>query len=38
VKRVRQFNYIPGKKMTKYREALLREYRLLIPKEKAEQR
>lgn len=38
VKRVRQLNYIPGKKMTEYREALLREYRLLVPKEKREQK
>ena len=29
VKRVQQFNYIPSKKMTEYREALLREYRML---------
>jgi len=33
IKRVRQFNYIPGRKMTEYREALLREYRLLVPRE-----
>ena len=29
IKRVRQFNYIPTKKMTEYREALLREYKML---------
>jgi len=29
VKRVQQFNYIPSKKMPEYREALLREFRLL---------
>jgi hypothetical protein len=34
VKRLQQFNYIPGKKMTEYREALLREYRMLAPGEK----
>jgi len=34
VKRVRDFNYIPGKKMAEYREALLREYRMLVPGEK----
>jgi len=31
IKRVRQFNYIPTKKMTEYREALLREYKMLSP-------
>ena len=31
VKRVRQFNFIPSKKMTEYRKALLREYRLAAP-------
>ncbi len=31
IKRVRQFNYIPGRKMNEYRKALLREYRLLVP-------
>jgi hypothetical protein len=31
VKRVRQFNYIPTKKMAEYRSALLREYRMLRP-------
>ncbi len=30
-KRVRQFNYIPTKKIEEYREALLREYRMLRP-------
>lgn len=29
VKRVKQFNYIPSKKMAEYREALLHEYRML---------
>ena len=29
VLRVRQFNYIPTKKMQEYRAALLREYRML---------
>jgi len=33
IKRVREFNYIPTKKMAEYREALLREYKLLSPKE-----
>jgi len=33
VKRVQQFNYIPSKKMPEYREALLREYRMLGPAE-----
>ena len=28
-KRVRQFNYIPTKKIAEYREALLREFRML---------
>ncbi|HVP93994.1 MAG TPA: NAC family transcription factor [Methanoregulaceae archaeon] len=27
IKRVQQFNYIPSKKMTEYREALLQEFR-----------
>ncbi len=31
VKRVRQFNYIPTKKMAEYRAALLREYKMLRP-------
>lgn len=31
VKRVRQFNYIPTKKMAEYRKALLREYHLTAP-------
>jgi hypothetical protein len=30
VKRVRKFNYVPGKKEAEYRKALLREYRMLI--------
>ena len=29
VKRVQQFNYVPSKKMPEYREALLREFRML---------
>ncbi|MEN6610785.1 MAG: NAC family transcription factor [Methanoregulaceae archaeon] len=29
VKRVQQFNYIPSKKMPQYREALLKEYRMV---------
>lgn len=33
VKRVRQFNYIPTKKMAEYREAFLKEYKMLSPKE-----
>jgi hypothetical protein len=31
VKRVRQFNYIPTKKIAEYRKALLREYKLAAP-------
>jgi hypothetical protein len=31
VKRVRQFNYIPTRKMAEYRAALLREYKMLSP-------
>lgn len=31
VKRVRQFNYIPTKKMAEYRGALLRQFKLLSP-------
>ena len=31
ISRVRQFNYIPTKKMAEYRAALLREYRMLRP-------
>ena len=30
VKRVKQFNYIPGKKEAEYRKALLREYRMRV--------
>jgi hypothetical protein len=33
VRRVRQFNYIPTKKMAEYRKALLREYKMLSPVE-----
>lgn len=28
IKRVQQFNYIPTKKMSEYRDALIREYRM----------
>ncbi|MGA2934526.1 MAG: NAC family transcription factor [Methanomicrobiales archaeon] len=38
IRRVRQFNYIPGRKMSEYREALLREYRMLVPGEKRRHR
>jgi hypothetical protein len=31
IKRVRQFNYIPTKKMAEYRSALLRQYKMLSP-------
>jgi hypothetical protein len=31
VKRVRKFNFIPSRKEARYREALLREYRMMIP-------
>jgi hypothetical protein len=31
IKRVQQFNYIPTKKMTEYKRALLREYKMLGP-------
>jgi hypothetical protein len=31
IKRVRQFNYIPTKKIAEYREALLREYKMMSP-------
>ena len=34
VKRVRQFNFIPSKKLPHYREALLREYMMLFPRRK----
>ena len=30
MKRVKKFNYIPGRKEAEYRKALLREYRMLI--------
>ncbi len=33
IKRVRQFNYIPAKKMTEYRRALLRKYKMTGPGE-----
>lgn len=31
IKRVQQFNYIPTKKTTEYREALIKEYRMFRP-------
>lgn len=31
IKRVQQFNYIPIKKMTEYKKALLREYKMMGP-------
>ena len=31
VKRVKRFNFIPSLKVTEYREALLREYRMRVP-------
>jgi hypothetical protein len=31
IKRVQQFNYIPTKKMTEYKKALLREYKMMAP-------
>jgi hypothetical protein len=34
IKRVQQFNYIPTKKMTEYKKALLREYKMMGPNEK----
>lgn len=36
VKRARQFNYIPSKKLQAYREAFLREYRRVPPFERRE--
>jgi hypothetical protein len=33
IKRVQQFNYIPTKKMTEYKNALLREYKMMGPGE-----
>ncbi len=38
IKRVRQFNYIPTKKMTEYRNALLREYKMMAPSERRHQK
>jgi hypothetical protein len=32
VKRVQQFNFIPNMKMAGYRKALIREYRMLVPR------
>jgi hypothetical protein len=34
IKRVQQFNYIPTKKMTEYKKALIREYKLMGPGER----
>ncbi|NMB77961.1 MAG: NAC family transcription factor [Methanomicrobiales archaeon] len=31
VKRVQQFNYIPTRKMTEYRQALLQQYKMFNP-------
>ena len=31
---VQQFNYIPTKKMTEYKKALLREYKTMAPDER----
>jgi hypothetical protein len=38
IKRVQQFNYIPTKKMTEYKKALLREYKMMGPGEKRRQK
>ena len=38
IKRVQQFNYIPTKKMTEYKIALLREYKMMGPGEKRRQK
>jgi len=38
VKRVRQFNYIPTKKMGEYRTALLREYHMVVSRGKRRSR
>ncbi|MDD1698909.1 MAG: hypothetical protein LUQ36_11140 [Methanoregula sp.] len=37
IRRVQQFNYIPTKKMTEYRKALLREYKMMAPDERRRQ-
>jgi hypothetical protein len=38
IKRVRQFNYIPTRKVAEYREALLREYKMMSPGDKRHQK
>jgi hypothetical protein len=38
IRRVQQFNYIPTKKMPEYREALLREYKMMAPDERRRQK
>jgi hypothetical protein len=38
IKRVQQFNYIPTKKMTEYKKALLREYKMMAPGERRRQK
>ena len=37
IRRVQQFNYIPTKKMTEYKKALLREYKTMAPDERRRQ-
>jgi hypothetical protein len=37
IKRVQQFNYIPTKKMTEYKKALLREYKMMAPDKRRSQ-
>lgn len=34
IKRVQQFNYIPTKKISEYKKALLREYKMMAPYER----
>jgi len=38
IKRVQQFNYIPTKKVTEYKRALLREYKMMAPSERRRQK
>jgi len=38
ITRVQQFNYIPTKKMTEYRKALLKEYKTMAPDERRRQK
>jgi hypothetical protein len=38
IKRVQQFNYIPTKKMTEYKKALLLEYKMMAPGERKSQK